>query len=864
MAVVNNEFILDEEDVEIDQLLTFSSEEGSPQVSELQTPPIFYISKQPKDSTFFHSLTSFQNNANIDEVTATVEYFANGYNDKKLLFTCTPYVQMKNSSIKEIHPCRLVNLKDKKTSKLTSNLMDPIKFVSELGNKSSFNVKFAIVKPGNRSKAFKREIKLSKPEKNYDLNKVFLKFEVREYKNGVVGDIICEIFSNPISNDAGKSITPKISSPCSSFSFDPSSPSALSSLEYQMSSSPSSSSSSSPVHDQSDLLLTNLPSTNDSACILVITRQPEETTYFRNESEIDTDKHGHIKARDDKKEYPTVKLTGFYSQDDVLITCTPQVKNKLNNTLSIHPYRLVRQDRKLLSDDGVMDPYVCIAEFSKNYTVEIKATFLIPGKDSHYLRNGVNITKRMRNIYELNEVILCFEAFELKDDPNGKGKLKGERIAKVYSDVIGNQRNSDTNKLEIKDFPRNEGNIKGGTVAWIKCSPVKPDAIKVRFSLGEKKSYAHIEAADKHLIIIRTPPFWDKDVALPVTVNVQLERGNVLSDAVEFKYVTKARKSLKRSAKESDSGNLSDSDENEGRQNMKVRKISSKRNTKLSKKVEKTSVEYRSDSSNENGVQCKTVDSQNVVTHFEMLETNVSNTDYQHVSNQENVHASNVLHESSVQCETVYIQNGATDFQRLETNVSNTEYQHVNNQESEHISEITCNISQPMLKSPSNEFSDILDKMMVDSNFELNAEPLSNWNENGFESWNWWQANGDEDIDTYINSFGSLEFYSQRNSYLSIIKIFFFNIIEFAIEILESQFQKFKSRIFTYLGYSDTSVEDIKFYNDEAPEVNINDIIEDNINKTIEAVNNENTQKGTSYFKYFFEKIMKLDNNKWF
>ncbi|XP_055372052.1 uncharacterized protein LOC129606025 [Condylostylus longicornis] len=174
--------------------------------------------------------------------------------------------------------------------------------------------------------------------------------------------------------------------------------------------------------------------TKDSTPRLVIIEQPTPTTYFRNESEITNHKHGWIKSARDNTKGPTVKLVGCNSNDDVLITCKPYCRN-VNNEFVIHPYRLVKHNRTSLTDVGAMDPYECVVTHENGYEAEIRASIMIPCKESCYLRNGFGITKKFRRNHDCNVVFLCFNAYKFIN------MQKMDQIGEsVYSDAIYNQR----------------------------------------------------------------------------------------------------------------------------------------------------------------------------------------------------------------------------------------------------------------------------------------------------------------------------------------------------------------------------------------------------------------------------------------
>ncbi|XP_055902167.1 nuclear factor NF-kappa-B p110 subunit-like [Eupeodes corollae] len=294
---------------------------------------------------------------------------------------------------------------------------------------------------------------------------------------------------------------------------------------------------------------------------LVILEHPVDKFRFRYKSEMHGT-HGSLtgsRSAKHKKTYPEVELRNFNKSG--IIRCSLYQTNLTKP--SLHSHLLVVHKE----DNDVSDPHDVRVSPESGYIVRFENMGIIhtakkdvakellqkkihkqkfdlqrDGMSTHEIKSLRDEADREAKLMNLNQVCLCFEAFECTDDTK-----QFKRICEpVYSNPINNLKSALTGELKICRLSIYTGSVEGNDDLILLVEKVNKNNIKVRFFELHNdeeiwEAYGSFTEADVHhqyAIVVRTPPYRDKEIDNHVNVFIELvrESDNKRSAALPFRY----------------------------------------------------------------------------------------------------------------------------------------------------------------------------------------------------------------------------------------------------------------------------------------------------------------------------------------
>jgi len=282
-------------------------------------------------------------------------------------------------------------------------------------------------------------------------------------------------------------------------------------------------------------------SMNRTEPYIEITEQPK-TKGFRFRYECEGRSAGSIpgeRSTADNRSFPSIKIHNIEGMDCVVVvSCVTK-----DDAPKPHPHSLVGKD---------CQKGVCTVRLKKT-NVATFANLGIQCAKKREVQKNLEERKAIRvdpfstgfkfdhNNIDLSVVRLCFQAFI----PDSNGKFT--RIIKpVVSNAIYDKKSK--SDLGICRISLQAGSVRGGDEVFLLCEKVNKDDIEIRFfeedDHGETRWEGRGEFGipDVHrqfAIVFRTPPYHDRNIRKPVSVQMQLKRPSdgELSDPVTFQYI---------------------------------------------------------------------------------------------------------------------------------------------------------------------------------------------------------------------------------------------------------------------------------------------------------------------------------------
>eukprot|EP00117_Sycon_ciliatum_P038129 scpid23899/ scgid28392/ Nuclear factor NF-kappa-B p100 subunit; DNA-binding factor KBF2; H2TF1; Lymphocyte translocation chromosome 10 protein; Nuclear factor of kappa light polypeptide gene enhancer in B-cells 2; Oncogene Lyt-10; Nuclear factor NF-kappa-B p52 subunit len=158
----------------------------------------------------------------------------------------------------------------------------------------------------------------------------------------------------------------------------------------------------------------------------------------------------------------------------------------------------------------------------------------------HYKDQLEKLAQEQAASMNLSAIRLCFQAF--MQDESGKYTRGTDP---VVSQVIYDSKSPAASALKICRMHRNTGAAAGGDEIYILCDRVQRDDVEVKFMSDSSEHPWEADGifgpADVHrqfAMVIKTPPFWNQNIANPVNVMIRLKRkhGEESSEGKLFTY----------------------------------------------------------------------------------------------------------------------------------------------------------------------------------------------------------------------------------------------------------------------------------------------------------------------------------------
>ncbi|XP_031633420.1 nuclear factor NF-kappa-B p110 subunit-like isoform X2 [Contarinia nasturtii] len=291
---------------------------------------------------------------------------------------------------------------------------------------------------------------------------------------------------------------------------------------------------------------------------LEIMEQPIDKFRFRYKSEMHGT-HGMLTGQHSKKTFPAVRLRNFTGE--ALIRCSLYQIWKPGHELPFpHSHSLVVR----CGNDDKKDPHEAMVSQLHGYKATFQGMGIIHTARKHIedelydklvgraeFEKGCDLTKpekdllrskakKHSNDMNLNQVSLCFEAYERV---NGKWMRLCEPI---FSTPINNLKSALTGELKISRMSSVIGSAAGNDDLFIFVEKVGKKNIKVRFFEQDDdqiiwEDWGKFTEADVHhqyAIALKTPPYREVSIDESVKVYIQLYRpgDEAISEPVEFRY----------------------------------------------------------------------------------------------------------------------------------------------------------------------------------------------------------------------------------------------------------------------------------------------------------------------------------------
>uniref|UniRef100_A0AAG5DBR2 RHD domain-containing protein n=1 Tax=Anopheles atroparvus TaxID=41427 RepID=A0AAG5DBR2_ANOAO len=306
---------------------------------------------------------------------------------------------------------------------------------------------------------------------------------------------------------------------------------------------------------------------------LVILEQPVDKFRFRYQSEMHGT-HGSLmgqRTEKSKKTFPTVELRGYAGEAKVrcsLYQVDPLRRAPHSHLLVIKSGEIDMIDPHDLDvgpatavDTGGGGGYVAtfqgmgIIHTAKKFIGEELYKKLRKHRQTRENREPTEREEKqmqdeaaqMARTMNLNQVCLCFQAFEV-DPASNRWKPLGEP---VYSNPINNMKSALTGELKICRLSTAVSSVDGGEEVFMFVEKVCKNNIKIRFfELDEYENevwsdravFSEADVHHQYAIAFKTPAYRHKDITEPVEVYMQLFRpkDGCLSEPVPFKYKPRA------------------------------------------------------------------------------------------------------------------------------------------------------------------------------------------------------------------------------------------------------------------------------------------------------------------------------------
>ncbi|XP_043910941.1 proto-oncogene c-Rel-like [Protopterus annectens] len=243
------------------------------------------------------------------------------------------------------------------------------------------------------------------------------------------------------------------------------------------------------------------------------------------------------RSTDSNRTYPAIQIMNYCGKGKVRVTLVTKGED-----FKPHPHDLVGKDCKDGYYETEFGPERKVLSFQN---LGIQCVKRKEVKDAVLLRiqrniNPFNVPREaLLNIedYDLNVVRLCFQVFI--PDSHGNFTIA---LTPVVSNPIYDNRAPNTAELRICRVNKNCGSVKGGDEIFLLCDKVQKDDIEVRFFTDTWEAKGSFSQADVHrqvAIVFRTPAYFSPNIAVAVTVQMQLRRPSdqEVSEPMDFRYL---------------------------------------------------------------------------------------------------------------------------------------------------------------------------------------------------------------------------------------------------------------------------------------------------------------------------------------